>query len=237
MLDSSRIVNYSIKLNATVAALATFLVVFLFAGYEYGLARRLFSRLDYDKALCVFGKARFISKDLIVNRSLLYQNGLKLLRGSLYSNPVDARTNFQFAEIINEIEEDPDLNKSLDIKNFTVWFSTSQDNFLNIAERGYKEAISREPTDAIYHQRLGYTYVKSGENRKAEDEFERAVLLDPQNISLRLYLSRYFSSKDMSSFYIHINRAMEIDKQIYLTTSWEMQNFLKTIGREDLIKQ
>lgn len=238
MLDQRRIDAYRIKLNTGSVVLLILLFILLFLAYEYNLARRLFSQIDYDKAICAFGKARFISKDLIVKRSLLYQDGLKLLKRSLYFNPHNSRANFKFAEIINEMEEDPVLKSSLDINNFATGPNIGQEIFLNIAEIGYKEAIFREPTDAIHHQRLGYTYVKSGESRQAEDEFEKAVLLDPQNISLRLYLSSYFLSKDnINSFYRHINRAMEIDRKIYLTTSWEMQNFLKAIGREDLIKQ
>jgi hypothetical protein len=63
-------------------------------------------------------------------------------------------------------------------------------------------------------------------------------MLDPQNISLRLYLSQYFLSRNkQADFLQHISRAIKVDRAANLTTSWEMQNFLKGLGREDLVNR
>jgi tetratricopeptide (TPR) repeat protein len=238
MADNNREINIArIRLSKGWVILFIFLALVSFVYYESILYQRLLAQLNFSKAKTSFVKARYISKELIVKKSLLYQDGLKLLKSSLLLDPADSRFNFEFAEIINEAKDDPELWGSLGINNLVSPEEAGLGPW-ELARIRYGEAILKEPTNAIYHQRLGSLYDKIGQTRKAEEEFTQAVILDPQNISLRLYLSQYFLSKGkQDDFLKHISRAVDIDKAANLTTSWEMQNFLKRLGREDLIKQ
>jgi len=237
MADSRQINIYKISLGKGRAVLVIFLALLSFVYYESILYQRLLAQLNFSKARIAFAKARYISQDLIVKKSLLYQDGLKLLKSSLRLDSADSRFNFEFAEIINEAKDDPELWGSLGINNLVSPEEAGLGPW-ELARIRYGEAILKEPTNAIYHQRLGSLYDKIGQTRKAEEEFAQAVMLDPQNISLRLYLSQYFLSRGkQDDFFKHISRAIAIDKAANLTTSWEMQNFLKRLGQEDLIKQ
>ncbi|TRZ95511.1 hypothetical protein D4R78_03585 [bacterium] len=235
MKNDTRIDIYRIDLGKTKAALVAFLAVICFVYYGYSLYQRLFAQLDFAKAKTSFAKARYISKDLMVKKSLLYQDGFRLLNSSLRLDPGDSRFSFEFAEVVDEIKDNPDLWGSLGISNLVSPGEAGLEP-LRLAQLRYKEAVSREPTNAIYHQRLGSIYNKIGQTRKAEEEFAQAVMLDPQNISLRLYLSQYFLSRNkQADFFQHISRAIDVDRAANLTTSWEMQNFLKGLSREDLV--
>ena len=212
-----------------------FIFLFMLSG------RTLFSRFlaqnYYNKALTDFAKASRLPCDITVEKSLLYQRGLSLLKESSRLNPHSPLSYFGFAEAILEIEKDFLLKRSLDIKGLGSG-KEGQGDFYDLAKGKLIEAISREPTNPIYHQRLGAVYDKVSEAANAEQEFRRAVLLDPQNISIRLYLSNYYLSKGkQAEFLNHLNRALKLDQEIYGRTGYEVRNFLEAIGRKDLIKQ
>lgn len=211
------------------------IVILLFILYERILCSRFLAQCYYNQALTDFAKASRLSSDVTVEKSLLYQRGLNLLKKSSHFNPYSPLAYFGFAEAILEIEKDSLLRSSLDINDFAGQ-GKGQEGFYPLAKEKLIKAISSEPTNAIYHQRLGGVYDKISDAANAEAEFRKAVSLDPQNISIRLYLSAYYLSEGkQDEFLRHLNRAIEIDKKIYGRTGYEVKNFLIAIGREDLI--
>lgn len=101
-------------------------------------------------------------------------------------------------------------------------------------EKDCIEAISQEPTNANHHYQLGILYGKLSDSRRAEEEFKKAVLLDPQNIKIRLYLSKYFLAKDRyADFIYHFDKAVELSQNI---PSEEISKEIKEF-REAIIKQ
>jgi len=173
---------------------------------------------------------------MVVAKSLSYQKGLRLLKESSRLAPYDAKPNFIYAEVILNICEDPVLQSSFDLREFAGQ-GDGQSGFYYLAKENYTQAVLKEPTNPIYHQRLGYVYDKILDTEDAERELANAVLLDPQNIRIRIYLSQYFLNKNKDD----IARA-HLDKVISLYRSGggcglesELSSLFKSVGREDLI--
>jgi len=225
--------NWQKDLNRKNSLTLIILFIFLFACYEYILFSRLSSRRHLDKAFIHLEKARFVNKEIIVEKLLLYQKALKFLRNAMRLNSYDARPYFEFAQVISEIRSDSELANSLDIKSLSGWQEQEQDDkgFYNLAKANYIEAILREPTNPIYHQRLGSIYDKLSYAENAEKEFNKAVLLDPQNLMLHLYLSRYFYIKDrQTEFLKHLNKTLDLYKVLPRSPFHEkVEEFLRKI--------
>jgi len=209
-------------------------VVFLVCSYI--LLRKNYSDFYTKEGLSCFRKGALVSEELMVQKSLFYQKGLDLFEKSVAAYPAAAEPHFLFAEAVYEVAGNAGLARSIDAANYGAPQGAQEMGFLSLAEKEYLSAIARQPTNAIYHQRLGVVYTKEQQRERAEDEFARAVMLDPQNISLQVYLCRYFLGEGRTGdFEIHLLKAVELDKNAYSKTSWEMQNFLKSVNREDLI--
>ena len=174
-------------------------------------------------------KSSSIPKDEIIERALLYQKALRILNSSVSSNPANPKAYFEYAEVVGEIARDPEVRAALGGK-ILRGEDDSLDGFYNLQKKKIIEAISKEPANAIYHLKLGSVYNNLGDKDKAEKEFSAALYLDPKNMSIHLYLSRYFLSKGQEAeFLYHINKAIELGGEN------EAAQFLKKIGRQDLI--
>lgn len=215
------------------------LLVFLFIFYEYILFPRLLTERYLSKAPYYLEKSRSLNGDLIVEKALLYNKALKLLKKATRLNSFDSRPYFEYAQAIAEVGDDPQLRYALDIKTPDGKLKTGENGFYNLAKSNYTEAILREPTNAIYHQRLGRAYDKLSDAKSAEEEFKKAALLSPESLSIHLYLSQYFFSKDnQADFLFHIKKAIELQRIVCGgVVAGEVSVFLKSIGREDLIKE
>jgi tetratricopeptide (TPR) repeat protein len=192
------------------------LLIIVLLVYQYILFARLSAENYLNIGQNFLKEARAAPGEELIIRSLAYRKSLRMLDGSIMRNPYDSRAYFEYAEILNEIDRDARLRSLFDKGD--------------LLEKIYTEAILREPTDGIYHQRLGERYRRLSEEEKAEREFKNAVLLDPQNASLHLYLSQYFFYKNNElSFLYHIKKTIELgDKR-------RANEFLESIGRQDLI--
>ena len=104
----------------------------------------------------------------------------------------------------------------------------------------FEKALLLEPTNAIYHQRLGAVNLALKETMAAERQFKQALALDPQNISLHIFLSQYYFSKgSQEEFNFHLDKILQLyhngirDVNGPLDTA--VKDFLKSVGRQDLI--
>jgi len=230
--------NWQRNLKPSGFSILIILFIFIFIFYEFILLSRLSAERYLDKALGYLEKSRSLNKDIIIEKSLLYYRGLKLFKNSLRLNPFDSRFYFEYAEAIAEIGGDPQLSNSLDIDRLDEGRTGGVEEFYELAKTNYIEAILREPTNAIYHHRLGKIYDKLSDSTKAEEEFRKAASLSPQNAGIHLYLSQYFLSKNKEAdFLYHIKKAVELQRLPDGSVVGDVFWFLKSIGREDLMKK
>lgn len=214
------------------------LIIALFLLFECALFSKLLSQRYFDKGLEILMRARLVPSDVIVEKSLLYQDGLKLLKRAIELNPYDSRSYFEYAEVLAEIANDNLLKSSLDIENIASK-QEGDSAFYNLIRLKYIEAIAKEPTNAIYHLRLADIYNKLSDYIKAEDEYRKAVLLDSQNAMVHLYLAQYFLSKNKElDFLYHLDRIIKLYKFMnYGPLRSKIEDFFKAIGRGDLIRR
>ena len=168
-----------------------------------------------------------------------------MLAQAIRSNSLDASTNFAFAEAINsKISQDEQLARLLELEDFNLTKGKESPGFFELVRLNYIEAAVKNPTNAIYHQRLGSVYEKLSQDIQAEAELKKATLLDPQNVSIHLYLTQYYLSrnKQRESDY-HLDRVVQLYKLV-LTGGGPMEHlarmvceYLTSIDREELIKQ
>lgn len=226
------------SLNKKESIILIILFTFILLFYEYILFSRVSAERYFNKALVYFNKANSVVAELLVTRSICYQSTLKLLKKSSDFNPYDSRPYFEYAEALSEILIEPELVKSLDMRDFGGK-EAGEFGFYNLAKIKYTQAILKEPANAIYHLKLGAIYVKLLDPEKAEKEFNNSVLFDPQNIRIRLYLSRYFLLNDKKEIaLVHLNKAISLYKIIPRSIlSDEVENFVKAIGQEELLRE
>lgn len=214
------------------------LFVFIFIIYEYILFSRFLAEKHFLKALSYLNKAHSAEKELTVSRSLFYQNALKSLNSSFNLNPLDSRSYFEYAEALVEMASEPEILNSLEIKDFGAKYE-GELGFFDLARMKYTEAIMKEPTNAIYHLRLGSIYDKFSDPVKAEKELMVSALLDPQNIKIRLYLCRYFLLHDKKEIaLLHLKKAVDLYKKLPRSRlSEEVENFARSFGQGGLLKK
>jgi tetratricopeptide (TPR) repeat protein len=212
--------------------------IFVFIAYEYVLFSQVSAEKYFLKALNYLSKAHSATKELVINRSLFYQNALESLEKSSHLNPLDSRGYFEYADALVEMVSEPEMLNSLEIKNFGARYE-GESGFYDLAKMKYAEAIAKEPTNSIYHLRLGNIYDKLSDPIKAEKELAISALLDPQNIKIRLYLSRYFWLSNRKEIaLLHLKKAVALYKLIPRSRlSDEVENFAKAVGHEELIKK
>jgi len=231
--------NWQRDLSRKESLILVALFILLFMYYEYLLFSRLSAERYLGQGLYYLQEGRSTSKEMLLKKSLFYQNALKSFKRSLKLNPYNADPYYEYGQIITEIADDSELSNSLDIG-----IKKDENRGLyNLAKPYYEEAILKEPANAIYHQRLGSIYDKLSETQEAEREFRKAVLLDPQNVTIHLYLSQYFLSKNkQSDFLYHLDKVVQLYKASLggggpLETLQSMVcDFLKRINREDLVR-
>ena len=215
------------------------LFIFIFIFYEFILLTRLSAERCLGEADGYLKKSRSLGKDIVIEKSVLYYKGLRLLGNSIAFNPIDSRFYFEYAEAVVGAGEDSQLSGLLEMDRLGEGQTRNTDGFYNLAKTRYVEAISREPTNAIYHQRLGRVYDKLSDTKKAEEEFKAAVLLSPQSIIIQIYLSQYYLSRNNEAeFLSHIKKAIDIQTStpgVYVCG--DLLSYIMSIGREDLIKK
>jgi tetratricopeptide (TPR) repeat protein len=222
-----------------------FFCICIFVLYQFFLFAQLRAGQFTKLARAYLKKAeRLGNQGILVEQAIFYKRAVKLLAQAIKANPLDAGSYFAYAESINsKIGQDEALIKLLELERLGPLASSQNLSPLALVGRNYTEAIKREPTNAIYHQRLASVYEKLSQDDQAEAELKKAVFLDPQNVSIHLYLTKYYLSRNKESeFNYHLGRVVELYKRA-LTGGGPMERlgnmvyeYLVSINREGLLK-
>jgi len=230
--------NWQRAISKTSSLILAGISISLFILYEAIIFSRFFAERKLSQARRYLQKSSYLGQDVMIEKSRFYLKVLKLLKKAIQLNPYDAKLNFEYAQVLTQIREDPTLTISIDITHLEPSLESGEVGFYKLAKENCLRAIFKEPTNALYHQNLGMLWEKLQDTKKAEAELERAVLLDPQNITIHLYLSQYFLSQDKEtdSLY-HLYKAVRLYKEALRggAIANMVVDYLKSIGREDLI--
>ena len=211
--------NWEIDLDKKAYLIFISIVLFLFFCYEYNLITRLLADQFYNDGLSSLDKINSPVKLTLLDKTIVYEKALKQFNNSAMINPLDSRAYFSSGETIAEIIKDKDLSANFELD-------------YNQTKAKYLEAVLREPTNAIYHQRLGSVFNRLADPERAQKEFNAAVKLDPQNIKIHFYLSQYYFFKgDEPEFLYNLNKALKSGEM-----RGEISKFLKSIKREELLE-
>ena len=89
-------------------------------------------------------------------------------------------------------------------------------NTLNMRDRYYQELmeiIEMVPNDPFYRVALGAAYFRDKELQKAEEEFLRAVRLDPEYMQAYQYLGRlYMEMRNWDRAIAHLNKSLDASR-------------------------
>ena len=223
-----------------------FFCVIIFFLYQFFICVQLRAKKFTRDAQAYLKKAEGLGAGgLIVEQAIFYQRAIRLLRRAIKLNPLNASTYFDYAESLNtKMVQDEQLAKVLDLGSLRQAAGEKNLSLIELARRNYVAALKLDPTKAIYHQRLGSIYEKLSSDIQAEKEFKKAVLLDSQNVSIHLYLTQYYLSRNKESeFNYHLGRVVELYK-LALTGGGPMERlgnmvrqYLESIKQEELVKQ
>ena len=162
------------------------------------LSAAMFSRARterlYVKAMDYKKKIDKIDDSLLVEKVLFYRKSLNLLDMASRINPKNSKYFFAYAQVLALILQE-ESSSEISILSDIPEIETPSDLY-NQALNKYSQAINLEPTLAVYHLKLGWIYELLGYFDKAEEEFDRAILLDPTNVMNHIYLAKYFLFKN-----------------------------------------
>lgn len=209
--------------------------------FEYCVLRSALAQHYFVKGKYYLEKAHVTPSDLLVKRVIFYQVALKSIRKSLALNPAHSKGYSTCGQIIAEIAGDDGLRSSVDAAGIGVPAKDAA-SFYGVARAWYIQAVASEPTNPIYHLKLGQMYDLLSDTKKAEDEMERAVKLDPLNITVHLFLSQYYKSRgNDAKFNLYFQKMIELGNTVGLRGGGPMADavlpFLRSIGKEDLLKR
>lgn len=234
------------EISANTAKILISLCILVFLFYQIFIFVLLRAEILTRQGRAFLKKAeRLGSKGIIVEQAVFYKRALRILAQAIRSNPLDASTNFAFAEAINsKINQDEQLARLAELEDLNPTGGKESLGSLELVRLNYIEAAVKNPTNAIYHQRLGSVYEKLSQDIQAEAELKKATLLDPQNVSIHLYLAQYYLSRNKQrEFDYHLGRVVELYKLV-LTGGGPVEHlarmvceYLTSINREELIKQ
>lgn len=129
-------------------------------------------------------------KKLVASRVdgiLEYKKALNDLERAIALNPGNSAYFAQKADLLSSLFLRDDLRRELvgleDFKN--------KEEILESAEDYYKKAINLNPTNPNYHLKLGWLYQLMAEKELMQEEFKKAILLDPQNEEIRSYVAGF----------------------------------------------
>lgn len=132
------------------------------------------------------GSGPGISKPEVIFK---YRRELKVIDNAISLNPLNASFHNKKADVFSELAVKDELKRELlNFKEFG-----DRERLLFLAERSYGRAIELNPTRADYHLRLGWFYGLRGEDSLAKKEFDKAMLLDPRNYSIKAYIDGYYN--------------------------------------------
>jgi O-antigen ligase len=166
--------------------LKLFLIVvlcLLFIGVESFIFRRyqaeaLFEKLE-NKKISQTG----------IDAVIEYRKALREIDKSINFNPLNNLYYAKKADLLSELATREDTSKEL--VNFAEFKDANA--ILKQAAKIYKKAINLNPTIADNHLKLGWLYDIINVKDLAKKEFEKALLLDPQNYKIKEYLDKFYN--------------------------------------------
>ncbi len=189
--------------------------------------RKARSRLSYIGTL---------NRALLVKRSMAWRQLLGNLDRSIAWQRHNPLPYYEYAQALVQIEGDGDLR--------AIFVQEADDGkggrLLEKAVRFYRKAIRRDPFNGVYHLSLGRVYSLMGDRDAAEKEFSCAEKLDPQNVSIQLFLARYWDRNQNEQ-----RSGRHLDKVVFLYNASLRGGgplgdmvcaYFKEIGKEDLLK-
>ncbi len=163
------------------------------AGIVWGavLLRGLAAERLRKKGEAQLRRAQGTAETLVTERALAVQAALKTFQRAAGADPFEPQIPFLIGEAAVFIARDPSLRASVDAGPLGVSGPEAHDWFL-AAQRQYTHAVRRAPANAIYRQRLGSAQEALGDDEGARRIYERALSLDPVNVTLHLNLADFF---------------------------------------------
>lgn len=175
------------KLTLTVKVILTIAVVLFFIFIEINLWSRFIADRFHNQALRYIKKIENIDSHLAVEKVLYYRRALNLLKKAQILNPGNSNYPFAYAEVIIKFNTNRDVGGLFELLEIR-----EGEGGYWLAKTKYLQAVFLEPTNAIFHLRLGACYDSLKDPVQAEKEFQYAELLDPTNVGDRVYLTKYF---------------------------------------------
>lgn len=226
------------RLNLLCRTAIIFFVVVLVSSVTFFSLTDLRSTINIDRALVLLDKSRGMDERLMAEKTIIYQRALKLLKNATRLSPRQARGYFEYAEALTNAGDDFSTGALLDLNDLKDKPVFKQEDLFVLAKDNYAKAILNDPFNAVYHQRMGRIYDRLLDKESAEKEYNKAVALSPNSLSIRLYMAQYFLSKGREEdFLLHIRRAIELQKTVSGgVVGGEVAVFLNSINREDLVR-
>ena len=109
-----------------------------------------------------------------------------------------------------------------------------------LAKKEYQEAIIREPVSFVYFQRLGSVFSNLGDFNAADQMFQNALYLDPNNLGTNFFLAQYYSDRgDTEKFNFYLDKTAQLYRSVkfapLIRTS--IEKFFKKIGKGDILEK
>jgi O-antigen ligase len=176
-------ISLSILSKSAIVIISCLFFVFLESlVYKRYQAESLFNRIKESKVPLSEVEAIFESRKI-----------LKGIDRAIFLNPLNSAYYNKRGDLLAEVALREDMKDKL--ANIREDFYSAQE-VLALAEKTYKKAIDLNPTNPEYHLRLGWLYSIKGEHNLTQDEFKKALSLDPQNMKIKSYIEKSIQSKE-----------------------------------------
>lgn len=127
-----------------------------------------------------------------VETTLEYRRVLKEIDKAITLNPLNSKYPNEKANLLTDFALKEDLKAGL----LAIGDFKDANEVLLLAGKFYKQAIDLSPTEADYHLRLGWLYSILDAKELMQQEFKKALLLDPQNTKIRSYVKDYLATAE-----------------------------------------
>lgn len=191
--------NKNIGLGISIIIISLYIIFILFIAMT--MSTRLQAQHLYTQALDYCAKLDNLDDSLLTEKVLFYRKALNLLSRANKLNPRNSRYPFEYAQLMTRIFRDNNSNQISRL--IEIPGISDRGDLYGSALTKYAEAINLEPSLAVYHLKLGWVYELMNHEEKAENEFAKAIQLDPTNLKNRIYLAGYLLSKgrELEAFY------------------------------------
>jgi tetratricopeptide (TPR) repeat protein len=165
----------------TIKRITAILSVFIFIGTGLLVINRYRADSIFNKIKDQKVKAKGV--DAIVE----YRKICRRIDESISLNPLDSTYYYKKANIFAQLA----VNDKIAVDLINIDEFGDKNSLLSNSEKLYTQAILLNPTKADYHLQLGWVYRIKGDKQYSDDEFNKAILLDPTNNGLRRYVEKY----------------------------------------------